>query len=158
MWRALFQEGAGAFAVEMLKVCALIAPHLLAADSEAGSSGSQSPDLGDMWMCRCPVRLEWISSCSASETSFGCEEYEHNNECRAIEVIGQDWSSEVVALSLSLEDWELGNGLSLPGNEGRMLGEPRVPGFSLVNCRSKQAFLSPWTGCDSKGEGCGERK
>ena len=37
---------------------------------------------------------------------FGCEEYEHNNECRAIEVIGQDSSSEVVALFL--EDWELG--------------------------------------------------
>ena len=29
-----------------------------------------------------------------------------NNECRAIEVIGQDWSSEVV--TLFLEDWELG--------------------------------------------------
>ena len=42
----------------------------------------------------------------ASETSFGCEVYEHSNECRAIEVIGQDWSSEVVALFL--EDWELG--------------------------------------------------
>ena len=49
---------------------------------------------------------EWISFCSASETSFDCEEYEHNNECRAIEVIGQNWSSEVVALFL--EDWELG--------------------------------------------------
>ena len=32
--------------------------------------------------------------------------YEHNDEFRAIEVIGQDWSSEVVALFL--EDWELG--------------------------------------------------
>ena len=49
---------------------------------------------------------EWISSCSTSETSCGGEEYEHNNECRAIEVIGQDWSSEVVALFL--EDWKLG--------------------------------------------------
>ena len=29
-----------------------------------------------------------------------------NNECWAIEVIGQDWSSEVAALFL--EDWELG--------------------------------------------------
>ena len=49
---------------------------------------------------------EWISSYSASETSLCCEVFEHNNECRAIEVIGQDWSSEVVALFL--EDWELG--------------------------------------------------
>ena len=31
--------------------------------------------------------------------------YEHS-ECRAIEVVGQDWSSEVVALFL--DDWELG--------------------------------------------------
>ena len=30
----------------------------------------------------------------------------NNNECWAIEVIGQDWSSEVVALFL--EDWDLG--------------------------------------------------
>ena len=54
----------------------------------------------------CPGSVEWISSCSASETSLGCEVYEHNNECRAIEVTGQDWSSEVVVLLL--EDWKLG--------------------------------------------------
>ena len=54
----------------------------------------------------CLASLDWISSCSASETSLGCEVYEHNNECRAIEVIGQDWSSELVAPFL--EDWELG--------------------------------------------------
>ena len=48
---------------------------------------------------------KWISSCSASETTCGCEEYEHNNECWATEVVGQDWSSEVAALFL--EDWEL---------------------------------------------------
>ena len=49
---------------------------------------------------------EWFSLCSASVTSGGSEEYEHNIECQAIEVLGQDWSSEVVALFL--EDWELG--------------------------------------------------
>ena len=48
----------------------------------------------------------WISSCSACETSCDGENYEHNDECRAIQVIGQDWSSEVVALLL--KDWELG--------------------------------------------------
>ena len=30
--------------------------------------------------------------------------------------------------------------------------------LGIVNCRSKQAFLSPWTGSDSEGEGCGDRK
>ena len=35
---------------ETLKACALIGLHLLAADYEVGSSGSQSLDLGDMYM------------------------------------------------------------------------------------------------------------
>ena len=70
------------------------------------SSGSQSPDLGDMWRYGCLKSPDWISSCSATETSLGCDVCEHNNECRALEVIGQDRSSEVEALFL--EDWELG--------------------------------------------------
>ena len=91
---------------EKLEACALIGLHLLAAESEAGSTGGQSPDLGDMWRHGCLVSLEWISCCSARETFFACEEHEHNDECRGTEVIGQDWSSEVVALFL--EDWETG--------------------------------------------------
>ena len=74
---------------EALNACALIGLHLLAAEGEAGSSGSQSRDLGDMWRYGCRKSPEWISSCSASGTSLGCEVYGHNNECRAIEVIGQ---------------------------------------------------------------------
>ena len=91
---------------QRLKACAVIHLHFLAAEGEAGSVGSQSHDLGDVWRYGCPKSPEWISLCSASETSLGCEVYEHNNECRATEVIGQDWSREVVALFL--EDWELG--------------------------------------------------
>ena len=91
---------------DTLKACALIGLHLLAADFEMGSSGSQSPDFGDMWTCGRPTSLIWSSLCSASVTSGDDEVYGHNNECGAIEVIGQDWSSEVVALFL--EDWELG--------------------------------------------------
>ena len=92
--------------VETLNACALIGLHLLAADYEVGSSGSQSRDLGDMWKYRCPRGPIWSSPCSASVTSGDNEEYGHNKECRAIEVIGQDWSCEVVALFL--EDWEVG--------------------------------------------------
>ena len=33
---------------ETLKACALVRPHVLAAEGEPGSSGSQSPNLGDM--------------------------------------------------------------------------------------------------------------
>ena len=36
---------------ETLKACALVGLHLLAAEGEDGSGGSQSPDLGDMWRC-----------------------------------------------------------------------------------------------------------
>ena len=85
----------------------------------------------------CPKSPEWISSCSASETSLGCEVYDHNNECRAIEVIGQDWSSEVVTLfNEELGAWEGSfelphdHGPSLPRNEGCELGWLRVAGFS----------------------------
>ena len=119
---------------------------------------------------------EWISSCSANETSCGGEEYEHNNECRGIEVIGQDWSSEVAALSL--EDWELGRvalschmATDLLGQEMRdacwvsseSLGSPlftviAVPErFSRGTVTATKAFLSPWTGGDNQGEGGGER-
>ena len=35
--------------METLKACALIGLHLSPAEDEAGSSGSQSPDLGDIW-------------------------------------------------------------------------------------------------------------
>ena len=88
------------------KACALIGLHFVSAEGEAGSSGSQSPDLGDTWEQGCPTRPKWFSSCSASVSFGDDEEYEHNNECRAIEVVGQDWSSEVVALVP--EDLELG--------------------------------------------------
>ena len=63
---------------ETLRACALIGLHLMAAESASGSSGSQSPDLGDVW----------------------------RNGCWALEVVGQDWPSEVVALFL--EDLEHG--------------------------------------------------
>ena len=44
---------------ETLKACALIGWRLLAADYEVGSSGSQSPDLGDMWRYGCPKSPDW---------------------------------------------------------------------------------------------------
>ena len=75
---------------EAPNACTLIGLHLLAAGGEAGSSGSHSLDLGGMWRHGCLVSPEWVSSCSASDTSCGGEEYEHNNECWAIEVVGQD--------------------------------------------------------------------
>ena len=44
--------------LETLKACALIGLHLWAAESEVGSSGSQSPDLEDMRRYGCPKSLD----------------------------------------------------------------------------------------------------
>ena len=52
----------------------------------------------------CPVSPEWVSSCSASDTSSGGKNV-HNKRVLATKMNGRDWSSEVVALFL---DWELG--------------------------------------------------
>ena len=126
-----------------------------------------------MWRHGCPTSPEWFSSCSASDTSCGGEEYEHNNKCRAIEVIGQDWPSEVVALFL--EDWELGRvalschlAMDLLCQEIRdacWVGSKSLGALVhcvhsarevlLWNCHSSKALLSPWTGCDNIGEARG---
>ena len=109
---------------------------------------------------------------------MGYEVYEHNRECRAIDVIEQDWSSEVVALFL--EGWELGRSalschmaMDFPCQEMRdACGEDlRDAGSSPSLCSqccedsvgslesplSQQAKASPWTGCDDKGEESGEK-
>ena len=65
-----------------------------------------SPDLGDMWRNGCPTSPEWISSGPTTEADGGFEFCEHNVVSMAIEVIGQDRSSEVI--SLFLKDWEVG--------------------------------------------------
>ena len=99
-----YQEGAGGGferrAVESLcvsaetrKACALIGLHLLAAEGEAGSSEAV-------------LKARNGSALARQATPPLAVRYEHNNEFQAIEVVGQDWSSEVVALFL--EDWELG--------------------------------------------------
>ena len=81
---------------EMFKACALIGLNLMEAGGESGSSAScgvSSPELGGipgLSGARCPLWKELVS-CSGNGSTVGCEVYEHNNEYRAIEVIGQDW-------------------------------------------------------------------
>ena len=50
----------------------------------------------------CSNGVEW----AGSEDVSSLEYYEHNIGHPAIEVVGQNWSSEVI--SLFLEDWEVG--------------------------------------------------
>ena len=129
---------------------------------------------------RCPLWKDDVS-CSGSESTLGCEVDEHNNECWAIEVIGEDWSSEVVALFL--EDWELGRvalschmAMDLLCKEMRDVGIARSRWALRVRCvrsawilsektgrveslesqLSQQALLSH-RGRAVKGEECGER-
>ena len=92
-----------------LKACALIGLHLLAAEGEGGSSGRQSPDLGDIWKYGCPKRPDWegdVESWTGSEGTPSSEQCDHNVESRVLSVMGQDQSGEKI--SLFLEDRELG--------------------------------------------------
>ena len=64
--------------------------------------------------------------------------YEHNVECRALEVIGQEWSGEVVSLfQKSLGAWagslELPRALgpAVPGNERSVPGTLTVTVFTV---------------------------
>ena len=84
---------------------------------------------------------EW----AGSEGTSSSEDYKHNVDTFALEVVGQNWSSEVA--SLSSEDWELGRMASscrmamdffMSRNEGCVLGELKV-----VELTSVAVFIVP---------------
>ena len=67
------------------------------------------------------------------------EYYEHKVGNLALEVVGQNWSCEVI--SHFFEDWEVGRAalschlsvdLCMPRNEGCVLEELRISGFSSL--------------------------
>ena len=126
----------------------------------------QSPDLGDMWRHGCPIGPEQIKSCSASENSLGCKVYEHNSECQAIEVIGQDCSSGVVALSCHMAmDLLCHEMRDVCWDSSESLGSPRsLCSQCRIGCLESQlsqqtkAFLSPWTGCANETDVVRENK
>ena len=106
---------------ETLKACALIGLHLMAAEGASASSSSCDAWNSRLGGPRHPLWKDDDVSWSGCESASGCEVYEHNNQCRAIEVIGQDWSSEGWR-SFSAGSLELPHGLgpSLTRNEGCM--------------------------------------
>ena len=80
---------------ETLMACALIDVRITAAEATRSFSGI-SLDLGDMWRCGCPKSPDWSTDADVwaeSECTPRFEVYEHNNECRALEVVVHDWSS-----------------------------------------------------------------
>ena len=91
---------------ETLKACALIGLHLLAVGGDAGSSGSQSPDLGDTWKYGCSKSRDWdgnVESWTESEGPSSSEQCEHNVESLALNVMEQDWVNRF------LSSWKIGN-------------------------------------------------
>ena len=110
---------------EKLKACALISLHYLAAEGEDGSSGSQSPDLGDTWRYGCPKSPDWdgnVGSWTESEGTSSSEQCEHNVESIALNGMGQDQSGEKISLCGRLGTCEggfelpHGPGFAVPGN------------------------------------------
>ena len=74
---------------ETLKACALVGLHLVAAD-EAGSSGCQYPDPGDLWRYGGPKSPDWdsdVESWTEGEGTSSSEQCEHNVESLALNVM-----------------------------------------------------------------------
>ena len=96
------------FSAETVKACALIGLHMLAEENALWSDRDSSPDPGEMWKYGCPKSPSWSGEGfhgERSEAASSKEYYEHNVDDLAIEVGGQNRSSEVI--SLYFEDWEV---------------------------------------------------
>ena len=124
-----------------------------------------SPDLGDMWKYGCPKGPVWSGDgfeWAGSDGTSSLEYYEHTVDNLAIEVFGQNCSSDVI--SVFLEDWEVGRvapSCHLSMDLLWVLLAPCVRSAKVVlrlNCDSSKAFLSPWTGCDNKGDAARQMK
>ena len=92
-----------------MKACALTDLHMMAEENALRSDRDSSPDLGEMWKYGCRKSPLWRGDGfegERSEDTSSVESYEHNVDNLAIEVVGQNWSSEVI--SLFLKDWEVG--------------------------------------------------
>ena len=72
--------------------------------------------------------------------------YDDNVDCRALEVIGQDWSSEVVPLFL---DWDVARvALICHLALDLLCQEMQEACQQSPLSHSTEASLSPWKGCD----------
>ena len=131
------------FSAEKVIACSLNGLHMMAEENALRSDRDSSPDLGEMWEYGCPKSPVWsgdgFEGKRSGDTSSE-EYYEHKFDNLAVGVVRQNWSSQVI--SLFLEDWEVGrvvliklplaNGPFVPRNEGCVLGELRVSGFSSL--------------------------
>ena len=86
------------FSAETVKARALIGLHMMGEENALWLGSDFCSDFGDMWRNGCPESPEWNSSGQTSEAYCGFEFCGHIVENMAVEVIGQDRSSNVVAL------------------------------------------------------------
>ena len=129
----------------------------MAAEGEAGSSGSQSLDTGDMWRQGGPKsRIETVTSNRRPKVKAILRQIfrEHNVESLVLHAFGLNWSGDTV--SLLLWDWERARvALSCHVALDMLWQEVHEPWWldwknhqeSLVPQQAKP-LLSPWTGPD----------
>ena len=132
----LIEFGQG-ISAETVKACALIGLHMLAEEIALRSDSDPSPDLGACGGMAAQKKKFWRSNgveWAGSEATSSLEYHEHNVGNLALEVVGQNWSSEVISFLRRLGGWAGGiklplvNGPFMPRNEGCVLGELRVAG------------------------------
>ena len=94
---------------ETVKACALIGLHIMTEENALRSDRDSSPDLGEIGKCGCPkspvLTDDGLEEERGADTS-SVECYELDVDDLAIEVVGQNRTSEVI--SPFLEDWEVG--------------------------------------------------
>ena len=113
----------------------------------------------------CPTSPMWEregEAWSEDESVSSSGSPEGNVRNNALHVIGLHGPGGKI--SLFLKDWELAK-VALNGHMALDMLCQEMPRGLVVGwcyreacCHGMSAFLSPWTGCDSLGEGCGERK
>ena len=112
-----------------VKACALISLHMMAEENAFRSDSDFSPDLGDTWRYGCPKK----ALCGVAAAVNG-------QEARVRLLLR-------ITSTTSITTVEVVGGHCVHSASVALLWQ----------CHSKKASLSPWTGCDNEGEGCGER-
>ena len=116
----------------------------------------EPPDLGDTWRYGYPKSLDWNGNveswteCEGTSSSVQCE---HHLESLALNVMAKVQSGEKITLFLG----RLGiceGGFELPHRPGHVVPKKCMrPGSRTASAKrpfvtAREAFLSPWTGCD----------
>ena len=145
---------------ETIKACALIGLHMMAEENALRSDSDSSRRHVEVWLPKkSPVRssngVEWAGSVDASSLEY----YEHNVGNLAVEVVGQNWSSEVIYLSFPRRLGGWAGGTQLPLVNGPFCQDVRdacsesldfLPSLCAEcqrvfwwNCHSSKAAFSP---------------